>query len=232
MRLTVNSAFRLIAVPGWLGALCIGVYQPTSAKIEITGDSRPASTMVLMRSAQSSGGIVLKAWDKTKLIRTTLVAGTTIRGKCIHCNEAMTFTADHLSAPCSVCPCGSSFASCLVGKITKKVSWQEMLAALTPGSGLRIVLFNPDKPDAGVKELAVDPRTVLLPLDKPLTITDAAFLQLLKPVGAVTEDRAEGGRLVRFTVKDDWNADKMNRLSKILGDQGITVNFDAPSADP
>ena len=230
MSFTPQRAHRLVIFLVTLATVSAGSHRPTRAQSSAIADTKIVAPMLLMNVPKGSAEVVLKVWDKTDQIHTTLLADSLIQGKCIHCNVAMSFKADRASARCSVCPCSASFAECLTGKGNSKTSRRDMIDNLAHGTALRVELIDPNKPDSGIKLLEVDPRSVLLPLTMPLVISDSDFLAIVKSIGALTVERADSGGLLRLTIKDDWTNDKASRMTKILANHGIDLDYSAAAA--
>ncbi len=105
-----------------------------------------------------------------------------------------------------------------------------MLNALPHGAGLRVDVADADTPQATVRHITVDLKTALLPLEKPLEMADAPLLALVKPLGVRSLERAPGDRLLRLNLKEDWTAARAKKMTALLADHGIVVQFTTPKS--
>lgn len=210
------TAYLAVAVVGW--------GQPARAR-DREGGEKSDGVMTLLKSPHTANQVLLLAWRRPAPIPSAILADTSFEGVCCHCNLPMKFKAGEAAAHCSICPCNAVYTACLIGKETGKNGWSEMLDALPQGVGLHVEFVDPQKPSAGIKRMAMDLRAVLLPLEKPLEITDAQLLGLLKALGVRSVERADGDKLLRLTLKEDWSKDRADRLQKIFAQQGIVLKF-------
>ncbi len=148
---------------------------------------------------------------------TVAVSNTTIlSGTCLDCNLPLEFKPGESAKKCNVCGCAVSNASCIVGKPMKDGTWQAMIKGLPHGVALRPTYNMPDKPESGLKRLAVDLRSVLLPVTGLETQTPAQLLLLVKPLGGSQAEMIDGGKRLSIHLKSDWTFAREAKLEKAL----------------
>jgi hypothetical protein len=146
-------------------------------------------------------------------------------GICQDCSLPFEFKPAEAGKGCNVCGCAVSNASCLVGKPIKG-GWQTMLKALPHGTALWITFNDPDKPESGVKKMAVDLKSVLVPVTGLDGQTPDQVLALVKPLGATQAELIDSGKLLSVKLKDNWTADRSSKLEKALAK--INAKFTLP----
>ena len=192
-------------------------------------NTKPGLDMVLLITPKTGEQINLLSWDKARTIHSMTQPETLYEGICIHCNIPMKFKGSQITNPCGVCGCGAGYGECLTGKASGKNGAALLLQDLPRGVSLHVEFMDSDKPELGIKHITVNLRSILLPLEKPLEMTDTQFLALIKPLGVRAVERADGDKLLRLTLKEDWNPDRANRLTKSLTGQGILLNYSPAS---
>lgn len=155
---------------------------------------------------------------------------TVISGTCIHCVLPLKYKVADSAKNCSACGCDVTNAACIVGPVVKPATWPQTMKDLAYGTVLRITYNEADKPESGAKQIAVDRKTVLLPVDGLSSQTPEQLTTLLKPLGATKLDLKDGATRLTFTVKD-WTPALLAKVEKaITGAGGKIVRPEAPIA--
>jgi hypothetical protein len=175
--------------------------------------------------------LTLASFHQPDPIKTNLTAETQLEGTCIHCQIPLKCFVSELAKHCTVCPCGFSNAMCLTGKNSAEKDWAALLQAAPRGARFRVEYANPARPEEGLKRLNLDRHGALLPVKGLEDISSEQIQSLGKSAGAVkTELNSEKTRL-QLSLKDNWTAEKEQRLEKGLEKLGARVAAPPTEAD-
>lgn len=182
--------------------------------------------------SKEDGKIVLILAGQPKPVTVAMAETSHFAGVCQDCKLPYEFKPGEAGKNCNVCGCSVSNAACMIGKPVKSGKWQDMVKALPPGAGLWLTLNDPEKPDSGVKKLAVNLRTVLLPVTGLETQTPDQLLALVKPLGGTKVELIDDNTRLSIRLKEDWSDERAAKLEKALAkiDAKITKP-EAPKAD-
>jgi hypothetical protein len=186
-------------------------YADQASKISAAGP-----LTALAAAPKDDGSVLLLPSGDTRPLAFTIKADTTLGGICIDCMLFQTFKASDVTGKCQECGCGSPNAVCIAWKPLKTVTWQEMLKALPPGTGLRVVYNTADKPDSGLKGLLVDRRTVLLRVSGLDMKTPEELNGLVKLFDGTKAELTAGGTQLVIRLKDDWTVEKEAKFEAAL----------------
>ena len=210
--LNVQNATSVLAL--LLASTTLGLFGMVSpARADDAGKSKVATFWTVPK--EEGKVLFLVAGQKDPI--TTSVAPTTIfSGICLDCNLPFEFKTTETGKNCNVCGCAVSNAACMVGKTVKGNAWQSMLKMLPHGTGLVPVYNEADKPESGLKKLAITLRSVLLPVSGMESQTPDQLLALVKPLGGTKVELLDGSKLLSISLKSDWTVERETKLEKAL----------------
>ena len=198
-----------------IAILALGTNAPARAA---DGDAAKPSGVIgsFWTLPKEPGKVTLVLAGQAEPVTLNVTENTIFSGICLDCNLPFEFKPDQVGKKCMVCGCAVSNAACMVGKPVKEGTWQAMVKALPRGVALRPKFNTADKPESGISRLAVDLRTVLLPVSGLDSATPDQLLALVKPLGGSQAELIDGGKRLSVRLKSDWNFEKEAKLEKAL----------------
>ncbi len=205
-----------------LAAVTVGMTSPAFAR---DGDaSKSAGALGTFWTAPKDGGkLTLVLAGQAEPVTVDVSDKTIFSGICLDCNLPLEFKPDQAAKRCMVCGCAVSNAACIVGKPVKDGTWQAMLKGLPRGTTLRPTFNTSGKSDSGVSRLAVDLRSVLLPVVGLDSATPVQLLGLVKPFGGSQAELIDGGKRLSVHLKSDWTVDREAKLEKAMANLNAKV---------
>ena len=198
-----------------LAAMTVGMSSPVRAN-----DAGTAKASSILGSfwavPKEEGKLTLVLAGQPEPVTVAVSDKTQFSGICLDCNLPLEFKSGEAGKKCMVCGCVVSNAACIVGKPVKEGTWQGMIKGLPHGVGLRPTYNTADKPESGLSKLAVDLRSVLLPVSGLDSQTPDQLLALVKPLGGTQAELIDGGKRLSIHLKSDWTAERAGKLEKAL----------------
>ena len=167
---------------------------------------------------------------KTDPVTVPVAATSMFSGICHDCGMVLKFTAAQAGKSCVMCPCAVPMSECIVWTKLKHNTWGDMLQGLPKGTALHVVFNDPDKPEAGVKTIVMDRRTVLLQADGLDKVDTTQLMAIAKPLGATKAEVSADKKQLTLMLQSDWTNDKAGKLQKALAAAGVTIDAAVPAA--
>lgn len=214
--LTSVSLMSLISVAGFANASSADAW--TSAGVLGSVSSITNTNLTLFEVGSSAP------------IETVVNPTTIFGGICHHCGQFQPFKLVDGSKICNMCGCGEPNLECIGWEHFKSYDAANVLSSLPEGTGIRVVFNTAGNSASGIKDLYINRRQALVPVSGITTITSAALLNLLKPIGVSSAALVNGGSLLQLNLKNDWTVKSEEQLNTLLAKDGGKVLPLAPAA--
>ena len=211
----MKTTKQTVSIALALAALTMGMAGPSRA--EDAGKAKSGSALgSLWAVPKEDGKLSLLLAGQPDPISVAVSDQTLLAGICQDCGLPLEFKPGESAKKCNVCGCGASNAACIAGKPMKDGGWQGMVKGLPRGVGLRPTFNIPDKPESGLKKLAVDFRSVFLPVTGLDSVTPGQLLALVKPLGGNLVETVDSGKRLSIHLKSDWTIEREVKLEAAL----------------
>ena len=185
-------------------AVTAAIFAPLAAS-RAADDKKTETALVSLWDISKDGATIKVVTPGQKDPQAFLVKDeTVISGMCQHCMLPIQFTAAETGKKCKPCGCDVTNGACIVDKTLKPATAVSMFREVAYGTGLRVVYNEPNKPESGVKSIAVDRKTVFVTVDGLASQTPDQIAALVKPVGGTKASLVDEGKHLTFNVKD-WS---------------------------
>ncbi len=191
----------------------------------LADDTTPKKNLIkgsLWSPAGSDGKLSLILSGTATPVNTLVTDESLFKGICQDCFWVLEFKAA-VTPKKSQCGCDTN-AGCIVGDAVKDSSWQNMLKGLPLGVCLSPEFIDSGKPEAGIKRITIDMKSVLLPVTGGENITPEVTATVAKQIGSTSITVVDGGKRVAIDLKAGWSAKKLDLLEKALSAAGTKID--------